>query len=321
MERKGICVAGSIIVDQINEIVKYPNKGELAKIIRSKKSCGGLVSNVGIDLKRISPDLDVFACGIISADDNGLFAKKVYEMNNLDVSQVKILNTDQTSFTIVVSEVKGERTFFTYPGSSDSFGLDDIDLDNATYKILHLGYFMLIDKIDNGDGELILKKAKEKGIKTSIDLVTENSDRYKLVIPCLKYVDYLIVNEIEASRIAGIEFNGSNMEEIMNKLFSYGVREKVIVHMPKIGYIMSKDGFKSLPSFNYPKGYIKGTTGAGDAYCAGALYYIYLGKSDEEILSFASSSAAVSLSSADATSAMVTEKEILERVKEFKRLE
>ena len=39
-----------------------------------------------------------------------------------------------------------------------------------------------------------------------------------------------------------------------------------------------------LASYQLPLGYIKGTTGAGDAFCAGALLGIYKGEADEEIL-------------------------------------
>ena len=47
--KSGIAVAGSILVDEINEISAYPNAGELTKIRSLKKSVGGCVPNVAID--------------------------------------------------------------------------------------------------------------------------------------------------------------------------------------------------------------------------------------------------------------------------------
>ena len=67
--------------------------------------------------------------------------------------------------------------------------------------------------------------------------------------------------------------------------------------------------------------FIQGTTGAGDAFCAGALYGIYQEKSDKEILEFASAAAVASLSQVDAISGLRTEKEIMELCKKFKRKE
>ena len=68
-----------------------------------------------------------------------------------------------------------------------------------------------------------------------------------------------------------------------------------------------------------PKGYIKGTTGAGDAFCAGALIGIYNGKTDKAIMELASSAAAMALSNTDATSGLKSEEEIKEICKEYER--
>ena len=57
MERKGITVAGTVIVDKINEISAYPQCGELTQIRSIHKAIGGCVPNVALDLKRILPEL------------------------------------------------------------------------------------------------------------------------------------------------------------------------------------------------------------------------------------------------------------------------
>ncbi len=318
--RKGIAVAGTVLVDKINVINAYPNSGNLTKILSVEKSTGGNIPNVGIDLKKISKDLPVFAIGKVGDDDDGRFIAKTLCDNWLDVSGLTISKTENTSFTDVMSVSGGERTFFTYMGACGEFGYNDFDFDNLSAKMLHLGYFLLLDKIDQGDGEIILKKAQELGVKTSIDVVSENSDRYKLVIPCLKYTDNLIINEIEASKIAGIEYNGSNLHEIAKKLLDYGVKERVIIHLPTYALSLSKSGELTIvPSLEIPKDFIKGTTGAGDAFCAGALFGIYNDYTDKEILEFASMCAGVSLRTVDAVSGLASKEEIIEICKKFNR--
>ena len=91
--------------------------------------------------------------------------------------------------------------------------------------------------------------------------------------------------------------------------------------MPERAICCSEEGLTVVPSYEVPSDYIVGTTGAGDAFCAGALYAIYEGRSDREILEFASSAAVAALSSADATSGMRTEAEIMEYCKQFRRKE
>ena len=197
-------MAGTILVDKINEIGAYPASGELTKILSVSRAVGGAVPNVGIDIKRVDPSIPVLAVGKIGDDGEGDFLVNTLEENGVDSSHL-VQGEMPTSFTDVMSIVGGQRTFFTYPGACADFGYEDVAFEKLDVRMLHLGYFLLLDKVDGGDGERILKKAKEMGIKTSVDLVSENSDRYHIVKSCLKYVDNVIINELEAGMIAGIE--------------------------------------------------------------------------------------------------------------------
>ena len=316
--KNGIAVAGTVLVDKINEISAYPSAGELTKIKSVQKAVGGCVPNVAIDLKRMASDLEVKAVGCIGADEEGAFMRATLEENGINCDGLSIGN-DKTSFTEVMSVTGGQRTFFTYAGASADFGAAHVDFDALNVKMLHLGYFLLLDKVDAGDGMKILQAAKEKGVKTSIDLVSENSNRYKQVLPCLAYTDNLIINEVEAGAMTGMEPTHENIEKIAKTLKEYGVKERVIIHMPDLGVCYSNNGFTAVASYDIPQTFIKGTTGAGDAFCAGALIGIYRGDSDEQILSFASAAAVAALSEADAVSGMRSEEEITKLCKNFNR--
>ncbi len=319
IQKNGIMVAGSILVDKINEISGYPNCGELTKIKNISLSVGGCVPNVAIDIKKTYPELSVYAVGKIGNDQEGAFVLDTLKENGVDISGVLTDFSCKTTFTDVMSVSGGQRTFFTYLGADSSLSVDDIVFGENYPKMLHLGYFLLLDAVDNGQGLAILKKAKSIGVETSIDLVSENSDRYKLVIPCLEYVDYLIINETEAGKLSGIEPEYKNLRLIAEKLKQMGVRKKVIIHFPEGSVCYSDCGFEVLGSYALPSDYIKGTTGAGDAFCAGALIGIYSGKTDLEIMELASASAAMALSVSDATSGLKTEKEALDFLKNYER--
>lgn len=319
MNKKGIAVAGTVLVDKLNEISAYPACGQLTKILGTSLVVGGAVPNTGIDIKRVDPGITVKAVGKLGRDSEADFVVRVLGENGLDTSLLK-RGDKPTSFTDVMSIVGGQRTFFTYPGACADFGVDDVDFDALDVDMLHLGYFLLLDKVDSGDGLKILKKAKEYGIKTSIDLVSENSDRYGIVRECLEYTDNVIINEHEAGMIAGIEPCRENLEKIAREIKKMGVSERVIIHMPELGVCLSDNGFFELPSLDLPNGYIKGTTGAGDAFCAGSLIGIYRGLDEISILKLASKVAAASLSAPDAISGMRSEAEIDKFLKEMKIL-
>ena len=63
-------------------------------------------------------------------------------------------------------------------------------------------------------------------------------------------------------------------------------------------------------SFKLPKGYIKGSVGAGDAFCAGCLYAIYKGYDADWMLRYAAAAAAANLSQPDSVSGMKTDTEL-----------
>ena len=318
--RKGITVAGSAIVDKIYQIPVYPALGELTQIASIEPAMGGCVANVAMDLKKIAPDLHIRAVGLVGSDPEADFYKNTMAAAGVDISGIGQLQ-GLTTCTHVMSIPGGQRTFFTYAGADGELTANDIDFANMESKILHLGYFLLLKKVDAGEGLEILKRAKKAGIETSIDLVSESSDRYALVLPCLPYTDYLIINELEAGKLADIEPRPENLEAICRKLKAAGVRKKVIIHMPERAVCLSDSGFTCVGSYILPQGFIQGTTGAGDAFCAGALYGIYNGWSDQEILEFASASAVMSLRSPGATGGMAAEQEIRGFCKQFPRRE
>ena len=313
--KNGIAVVGTILVDRLCEIDAYPKAGQLTQIKRLSFSVGGLVPNVAIDLKILDPKLSVSALGKVGDDFEGKFAVEKMRSFGVDCSDIIVSSDEKTGFSDAMSVVGGQRTFFTYSGANASFGVSDIPWERLSYKMLHLGYFLLMDTIDKGDGLTILKKAKQAGMSTSIDLVSENSDRYKSVVPCLKFVDNLIINETEAGNLCGIAPSRENLPDIAEKLLNAGVNERVIIHMPECAVCLSKDKLCVLPSYDLPEGWIKGTTGAGDAFCSGALTGIYYGKDDKTILDYAQVAAASSLKETDATSGIFELSELKKTIK------
>ena len=313
----GIAVAGSALVDEINIISEYPAIGRLTQIFGVNRSVGGLVPNVGVDIKRIAPDLSVYAYGKVGKDDKAEFLLDVLRRNGVNADGIKRAETLGTSFTQVMSVEGGERTFFTYAGASADFGYDDIDFDKITAKIFHLGYFLLLEKVDNGDGVKILKELKNRGIKTSIDLVSSANGGYEKVLPCLPFVDYLIINELEAAALCKSD-NTDDLRFLAEKLKAMGVKEGVIIHKEDKACFLGEN-YAEINSLIVPDELFKGKTGAGDAFCAGALTEIYAGATPQTILETGIRAAAASIMQANATDGVKTKSEIYEITRSFKR--
>ncbi len=307
--KNSIAFCGNIITDQIKMIPRWPDRGMLVPISSVKRAVGGSVSNTAIDLKTLDPSVAVKAVGKVGTDDNGEFAVKFLASKGVDCSAVMRTDERPTSFTDVMTvESTGERTFFNLHGADSTLVPDDIDVAALDCEIFHFGYLLLLDGMDAPDDEYgtkaarLLAKVQSAGIKTSVDIVSEQSDRFaRIVRPALRYCDYCIINEVEGAMATGRK--PDDLRGICDGLFELGVKERVVVHCPDVGVTMGRDGeFVRVGSLKLPDGWIKGSVGAGDAFCAGSLYALLKGMDPEALLRLGSCSAAMNLAVSDAVS-------------------
>ncbi|OQA78486.1 MAG: putative sugar kinase YdjH [Tenericutes bacterium ADurb.Bin239] len=305
-----IYFAGNMIVDAIKRIEVLPKRGMLSKIFDEEMSVGGSACNTAINLKVIDPTIDIKVFGRVGHDEKGKFILDTYRKYAIDTTNVIIDKEKKTSYTDVMIEKGGYRTFYQYGGANDNLKVEDFNLDTLDCDIFHIGYLLLLAKLDVEDAEYgtkmarLLHKVQSKGIKTSIDVVSDTSDRYKkVVVPSLKYCNYVIINEIEAASITGIPARDkddniilSNIKKSIDVLFSLGVKDTVIIHYPECAVMKQKEGaFVVVNSFNIPKNKVISTVGAGDAFVAGALYALSNNLEAEMILKIAHASAAFNL--------------------------
>lgn len=320
MDGKGITLAGNLIMDIGYTIDRYPEKGNLTQIHAPAYHTGGL-NNLLIDLARLDPALPLKANGLVGEDENGqriLDALSAYP--NIDTRHIH--KVGRTAITYAMTEAESKlRTFFCDSGTSFSFNEGHIDLEKLDADIFHLEYLLYLGELDEADAVYgtkaakVLSEAQKRGMKTSVDVVSdERKERYPEVVwPALRYTDYCIINEVEASGIVGDAiYDASGIIEekgwsALERLKELGVREWAIIHSPKCGYGLNcLTGEKiKVPSLDLPKGFIKGTIGAGDAFCSGVLYAAYHGMDLASALRLGAKCAACSLSEEDSNSGVV----------------
>ena len=332
-ERKGITIAGNMLTDIVKRLDGYPEVGMLANILDVQRAVGGCAPNTAIDLAVIDRNLPISVCGKIGDDEYGRYILSRLGRKHIDCGRVSVSSDEPTSFSDVMSMPSGERTFFHARGANAQFSPEDIDIASLNCIIFHIGYILLLDRFDEDDAEYgtvmarFLQDVQARGIKTSIDVVSENSDRYKQkVLPALKYCNYAILNEVESGMLTDLpayDEQGNllvdNIEKTMRYMAQQGVKDKVIVHCKRAGfcYDVPTDTFTAVPSLKIPKEEIKGSVGAGDAFCAGSLYGIYNGYSDKQILEFAASAAACNLFSENSVDGMRCKEDVQKMAEKY----
>ena len=326
--KKGIAVAGNLLVDQLYPIERFAGAGELTTIVRDmSRSIGGCVCNDAVDLAKLDPQLPITALGRVGNDAEGQFILETMAANpNINLQHIKKEGT--TSYTLVLAdESTNQRTFYQCRGANAAFCEADIPWDVLDVDILHVGYILLLDTLDEEDPEYgtkmacLLHTAQAHGIKTSIDVVTESGDRFqKIARPALHHTDYCIINETEAAAITGVCLRGEdgvllteNLLPALKQLKALGVSTWAVIHCPELGAgLDEQDSYVQIPSLKLPEGFIKGTVGAGDAFCSGVLYGAWKGFDLYTAIALGTGAAACSLSEAGATEGMRSEGSVWE---------
>jgi sugar/nucleoside kinase (ribokinase family) len=321
----GIAFAGSLIVDHLKTVHTWPAEGALAKVLTQSYALGGLVNNCAVDLAKLDPTIPVKALGLIGDDDRGGLILDAFARHP-SIDTDFIVRRGETAFTDVITTPDGSRTFFTFMGASAELTPSYFDFDRMKADILHIGYILLLDGLDAPDPEYgtalcrVLADARAHGIATSVDVVSEDSDRYSTIVPpALRYADYCIMNEIEAGRTTGITIrsgtalNENNIERCVRALAGMGVRRWTVVHMPEMwaAYDAESGEYHSEPSVKPPDGFIVSCVGAGDAFAVGVLYGAYQGMGLRESLRAASVIATYSLCGKGASDALMPFEEIM----------
>ena len=335
-ERKGITVAGSLIADLFHDIDTYPKEGLLVSVRGQSQSIGG-TGNIILDLAKLDANLPVKVSAIVGDDNAGKgLLKTLCSFPNVNVDNVTVEGNSACTLVMNSADTK-QRTFFFIPDATDRYDESYIDWDKNDSKIFMLEYLLLLKKVDDTDekygthGAKILHDAKERGMITSIDVVSEKSDRApKIVRAALKYTDICCINEYETESVTEIKITTEDgkllrdaVYEAIKKLQELGVSKWIVIHAPteSYGYDCESGEFIRVPSLKLPFGYIKGSTGAGDAYCSGILYGAHENFTLENSMRLARATAACSLSENNGTDGMRSYEEAMLLEEEFGTLD
>ncbi len=314
---RGLLAGGNWIVDQVKLIDVYPQPEQLSNIRSQSTGTGGAPFNVLVDLARSGAPFPLIGAGLVGEDDLGRQILETCRQYRIDSRHISTTRKAPTSYTDVMTEQgHGRRTFFHARGANALWSGADVDFEKIRPRIFHLGYLLLLDALDLPDPRFgtkaarLLAAAQSAGVKTSVDVVSEDSDRFaKIVTPALRYVDYCILNEIEAGKTAGFKIrlpDGSldtvALRHAAGALLQKGVRELIVIHFAEGAFARTRKGEDFWQSsLKLPSAYVGGTAGAGDAFCAGVLLGLHEGWNIERCLRTGVCIAAASLSEPSCT--------------------
>ncbi len=256
---KKVLVLGSINIDFVSFVSRYPQPGETLISNDFGIFQGGKGANQAIALAKL--DVPTLMLGKVGKDILSDFALSSLQESRVDITGIDKSQKNSTGSASIWVNAQGQNSIVIYPGANGEVDEDFIIrhekfFDDASWLLTQF-------EVPLKSILLALRLAKEHDLKTIIDPAPvkkiSNDDIWGLV-------DYLLPNEIELKELTRTE----DVLKGIHTLRSWGVKE-VIVKLGKQG--AAYEGKGKLVSFPaIPVEQRIDTTGAGDCFVAGFLY-------------------------------------------------
>ena len=294
-----VVVIGSSNIDMVAQVSHLPAPGETVGDANFMQSLGGKGANQAVAAARLGGFVT-----FVTSLGNDMYAdilKNHFKKEGITTDYIIDDVNHPTGTALIFVANSGENCIAVAPG--------------ANYSLLPGSIIHFSEVIDEADIIVMQAEIPYETIK-KIALSAKQKGKKVLFNPapaCLideelmKAIDILVVNELEASFISGIEYTDNNLEEIAETLLKAGTSNVVITLGSQGVYMKNAKATIQLPGC---KVNAIDTIAAGDTFC-GALAVVCAKKEiDQEALNFANTAAAIAVTRSGAQPSIPTLDEV-----------
>ena len=266
---------GSLNIDNVYSVDHFVRGGETLSSSKMEIFSGGKGLNQSIALAKSGAE--VWHAGAVGESDGEL---KDAGVNVSLVSHVE----GKTGHAIIQRDGDGQNCILLYGGANQKITREQVD---QAMEHFQAGDFLILQN-EIYEIAYIMEKAHEKGMKIVLNPspMDEKIGGYPL-----EYVDYFLLNEIEAGDICREQGEG---EELLKKLSAMFPKAKIVLTLGGDGS-MYKDGDLVLkqPIYRVP---VVDTTAAGDTFTGFFIGGLMQGEDPKTALDHAAKAAAIAVS-------------------------
>jgi sugar/nucleoside kinase (ribokinase family) len=277
-----VVCAGVVVADHIcTPIDHLPAAGELVKADALELHIGGGACNAAVDLAKLG--LPPRIIGRVGDDAFGRFVAETLAGHGVDTAGLRVDPRHATSQTLIVNVRGQDRRFIHSFGANEGFTVADLEaaLDPAP-KVLFLGYLFILANLDAADLAAVLRKARDRGVITIVDVATPGPGNYRpYVETVLPHTDVFLPNTDEAALILG-EHDPVKQADAFRAMGA----KRVVVTLGDRGAVSVSDDLR-VRLGTFPTTYVDGS-GGGDAFDAGYIAGLVEGRDELGCLTLAS---------------------------------
>lgn len=287
------CIAGSINMDLVTNVPRFPKPGETISGISFDTFTGGKGANQAVALAKLGAKTYM-----VGRTGNDIYASQYQEhFKELNINTDGVEKTDTSTGIAAISvDSKGENSIIYVEGANGTVTPEYIQskkdiISKADFLLLQLEIPM--DAVCES-----AKTASENGSTVILDPAPAQTVPNGL----LKYTTIITPNETEAEILTGIKpETDADIEKIGKTLVEKGVSTVIIKAGGRGAYIYQDGKLTHITGFKVST---VDTTAAGDTFNAGLAYALGEGKPMNEAVRFANAAAAISTTRIGAQSGM-----------------
>lgn len=292
---------GSLNIDYTYKVDHFVGKGETLSSESLQVFSGGKGLNQSIALAKAGAD--TYHAGVIGED--GRFLLKIMEDAGVHTEYVAELPDVRTGNAIIQNDREGDNCILLYGGANQAVTQEQVD---EVLSHFQAGDFLVLQNEIN-ELEYIVRKAHEKKMKIVLNPSPMNE---KVTALPLDFVDYFMLNEVEAGQILGRAVqDGYDGEALASALLARFPDAAVVLTLGGDGSVYM-DREKTIRQPVYKVKAVD-TTAAGDTFTGFFIGGIMNGLTVNEAMDQASRAAAIAVTRQGAAPSIP----LLEEVKQF----
>lgn len=317
MQRKPrILVVGSFVMDVIATTERVPGPGQTVYGKSFHTAPGGKGANQALQCARLGAEVTMMGC---VGDD--LFGRELLETPRragVDVSHVLVrpgITSGVGHVTLQVTEHTAQNRIVVIPGANRTLTLEDVawlQAEIGTYDMVLLQLEVPLEV-----NRAVARWARDAGVPVMLNPAPATDLDDEL----LGLVTYLTPNEQEASaetglplRMDGDGLRRDDLQAIAAALWSKGVEHVIITLGGSGSAVVGAGSIRYIPCVHMD--HVADPTAAGDSFVGALSVGLTVGLSQEEALSFASHTAAITVSRMGAMPSLPTLSEVLALLRE-----
>ncbi len=271
---------GSLNIDYVYQVDHFVRPGETISSGSRMVFCGGKGLNQSIALARSG--IRVYHAGAAGKAD-GDFLLEVLRKNDINTDFIELRDEVSTGQAIIQVNGAGQNCIILYGGANQTITREQVD---KTLQSFVQGDFLILQNEINML-DYIIEQAHAKGLVIVLNPSPMNE---KISALPLEYIDYFILNEVEAADICG----DIEQEKLLESLAGLYPEAKIVLTLGRHG-VKYMDSRQRLEHGIYDVPVVD-TTGAGDTFTGFFIGSLVQGYSESEALRLASVAASISVS-------------------------